>query len=118
MNSRRYPLVIPLMRKAISTDTFTVKTPKLRKGDTIILHHICCCNETSAGEVVTVGIKKGTTPVYIKTVTLTTAGYYYKVKLDVDLFSDTQVLIRVISPNAGDIYRFNVFGHIEVYSKE
>ena len=115
---RRFPLVIPLVRKAISTDSFTVRTPKLRPGDTLILHHICCCNETSDGELVTVGVMKDTLSMYIKTVTLTTKLLYYKVKLDLDLPSDYQVIIRVIDPNDGDIYKFNIFGHLEVFCKE
>lgn len=118
MSDMMYPLITSLQREATSTDTFTAKTRKLAPGDLIELCGIGARNLNSASKVVDMGVIRGNSIYYMKSVTLTTAGIWYFTRFHVKIPSDYQVQFRIITPTDGDLFTFNIFGFMEAGSSQ
>jgi hypothetical protein len=111
MNSENTPFVYNMRRQAIAATTFTAKTIPLNPNDILVVDTVSASNETSNSKVVDVGFIRGSTVLFIRTLTLTTAGLYYFVHPNVYVPSGYQLYVRFVTPTEGDIYQVNFFGH-------
>lgn len=107
------PFLIELTKEAESTDTFTVKSNLRNYGDKLRIKTISVSNKDTNTKVAHVGVMIGGKGYYIETLVLTTAGYFYISKPDILVNSNYQVIVKVVSPSAGDTYYINVIGEIE-----
>ncbi len=113
MVTRSIPLISSLKREAISTDTFTAKTEKLNPGDVLELCGIGSRNANSANKVVDIGVIRGNKAFYMQSVTLTTAGLWYFRRFHIKIPSEYQIVLRIVTPTAGDAFTFSIFGFLE-----
>lgn len=110
---KEIPLIIPIVRKATSANTFTVKSQTFQRNSLIRISHIVVCNNTTSSKLAHIGVLRNEHPIYIKSLVLTTATYYYKAILDILIPSDYRLIVKLITPTSGDLYYINVFGVIQ-----
>lgn len=103
---------INLDRKALSSSDFTVKTQPWRSGDIVAIDTVTICCVDGTNKYVNVGILQGDKATYYETVNLTANGYFYPTTVTPHFYSDTRLIVKILSPTAGHQYRINIFGRL------
>ncbi len=79
----------------------------------ICLQHVAVANDTTGAKVCHIGLYSGGTYVWLKTITLTTAGSYYTLENPIYFHSSWILAVEVVSPGSGDVVHANVLGYYE-----
>lgn len=102
--------VTQLKRTATSTSTFVASTLLPDTSYNVTIRKVSVANLTSAGTVVVLGVRVGSSDIYLKTVPLTTADTYYLSVLNIVVPSDYRFICKCITPTSGDKYIITLYG--------
>lgn len=84
---------------------------RLPDNKLLSIQRVSVTNETNGTVSATVGVKLGSDIVWLETLLITTAGYYYALKEPVFVVGAKQVVVRFGSTTDGDKLKANVFGY-------
>ena len=112
---KRVPFNMSGVAKAIAATDFTRKVQLGTLGRTMRIRHISVCNETNGGVRANVGYVTDGIAYYVDTIVMTNDTYFYKSNVNMLIPSDFQVIIKFVSPNAGDMFYYSVCGEEEIY---
>lgn len=106
------PLFDHAEREATAVDDFTVKFNYIEYERPVHIDTITVSNQDTDAKVAHVGVMSAGQAYYLETLTLTTATYFYKSKLNIMLPIDYSVVVKLVSPTVGDRYYINVCGGV------
>jgi len=118
MYIRKEPFIIPLIRQATSTTSFTTKTQPWKSGDVVVIDTVSVAIDAHKPKTVHVGIIRDEFPMYLESLYLSANGQFFCTKSPIVIPSGYRVIIKCVSPTAGITYTMNIFGHIEEIVKE
>lgn len=97
--------------KAPGTANIQLTFKRAREDEELHYEKIGVSDLDSASKAAHVGIKKGNKDVFLETLTLTSAGYYYSPTRPIIVTSNNQLVVELVSPTANDRLRVNVNGY-------
>lgn len=109
----REPFTIQLNRTASAAATFVAQTQPWNPGDIVTIQVVSVVNADSNNKDWDIGVKRYEQDMYIATIDGGNAGIWGYWKGPIRIPSDYRVIVRLISPAAGDRYTINIFGYIE-----
>lgn len=107
--------ITQLRRTAKTNDTFVASTVLADAKFYVHIRKVAAMNQDTDGKLVLLGVRVGTTDLYLKTVTLTTKTHYYLTELNIYVPSYYRFICKCLTPTANDRYYINVYGtrHVE-----
>jgi len=101
-------ILTDMQRVAPSTDDYDIIFPMLKPEKIVHWRHFAVANLTTGGKTVKIGLVHGDYFIWIKSISLTTAGIWYTLENDFNLDSFWRPAARFVSPATGDQLAFNV----------
>lgn len=101
-----------MKRTAAAAASFVASTQPWASGDEITITCVSVGNDTSNNKDWMWGVKRYEADVYVSTVDGRAAGEYAAWNGEVCIPSEYKVIVKFISPGAGDKLTVNIFGYI------
>ena len=112
---KKIPFIIPQSRKAMSTASFTAKTKLWYPKDVVVIDQVSVCNKDGNSVLAHVGVMRDEFVIYYETLSLGKKTQFYCTKSPVVIPAGYRVIIKFEGHASGDMYFFNIMGHIEEY---
>lgn len=105
--------IIQMRRNASAATTFVASTQPWHPGDVVTIQGVSVVNLDSNNKDWDVGVKRYETDMYVYTHDAGNSDVVGYWRGPITIPSDYRVIVRLLSPAAGDRYTINVFGYIE-----
>jgi len=115
---KKIPFILPQSRQAESTSPFTAKTQSWHPGDVVVIDQVAVSNNDGNSVLAHVGVIRDEFAIYYETLSLGKKTQFYCTKSPVVVPSGYRVIIKFEGHAAGDMYYFNIMGHLEILCKE
>lgn len=107
----RYTYQDELQGIGVSGSDVDVVTQRLPESELLVLQRVSVTNETSSGDTATIGITLGGSILWLETLVITTAEYYYALKEPVYIKGAKQIIIRFKGTTTADKLKAFLFGY-------
>lgn len=118
MIMKKYPLLVPLNRKATSSSAFTVKFPRFQTSGVIVVDGFSCRNDVRNNSWCSVGIQRGGRNYFIETLDMTEKEKYFTTTHSFVMKQDDVVVVRIEEHGNGDTFSMLLQAHFEEYESE
>jgi len=98
-------------KKLTDTTLDYIVLDKAEEEEELHYEKIGVSEKTTAGKVAHVGIRKGSQDIWLETLTLTTAGYYYSPTREITVTQGNQLVVGFAGIAANDVCEVNVNGY-------
>lgn len=105
------PIIDDLQAVSDGETIFDVISEYRKFGELFCLQAVSVANLTSDHKLAQIGIKRGEKIIWLETIKMTDAAYFYLYKTVVYMPIDHRVIIRFRNTTLGDKLRANIFGY-------
>lgn len=107
----RVPYLLHISRTATAAATYVIQSPPLAAGDTLRIECVSYTNEDTNSKDIVVGVRQGTTDVWLATIAGGDKGDYATFSASFTIRSEDRLIFKVVDPAAGDLTVINVVGY-------
>lgn len=107
----RVPYLLHISRTATAAATYVIQAPAIAAGDTLRIELVAYTNEDTNSKDLVVGIRQGTTDIWLQTITGGDKGEYATFSASFTMRSEDRMIFKVVDPAAGDLTVVNVIGY-------